>query len=120
MEILLNIIYYIVPFIILLGILVFVHEFGHSIDHLLTRKGNIFDPKYIGKDATASTVIKKSVFKKLGISDGDVSSGLSSYATMNDREFVAEAFAEYVTSPTPRPIAVAVGEEIEKMLGGLF
>ena len=97
-----------------------VHEFGHSIDHLLTRKGNIFDPKYIGKDATASTVIKKSVFKKLGISDGDVSSGLSSYATMNDREFVAEAFAEYVTSPTPRPIAVAVGEEIEKMLGGLF
>ena len=65
-------------------------------------------------------MIKKSVFKKLGISDGDVSSGLSSYATMNDREFVAEAFAEYVTSPTPRPIAVAVGEEIEKMLGGLF
>lgn len=31
MEILLNIIYYIVPFIILLGILVFVHEFGHFI-----------------------------------------------------------------------------------------
>lgn len=31
MEILSNIIYYIVPFIILLGILVFVHEFGHFI-----------------------------------------------------------------------------------------
>ena len=31
MEILLNIVYYIVPFIILLGILVFVHEFGHFI-----------------------------------------------------------------------------------------
>lgn len=31
MEILLNIIYYIVPFIVLLGILVFVHEFGHFI-----------------------------------------------------------------------------------------
>ncbi len=31
MEILQNIIYYIVPFIILLGILVFVHEFGHFI-----------------------------------------------------------------------------------------
>ena len=97
-----------------------VHEFGHSVDHLITRKGNIFDPKYIGKDATASTAIKKSVYKKLGISDGDVASGLSSYATMNDKEFVAEAFAEYVTSPTPRPIAVAVGEEIKKMLGGLF
>lgn len=29
MEILLNILYYIIPFIVLLGILVFVHEFGH-------------------------------------------------------------------------------------------
>jgi hypothetical protein len=97
-----------------------VHEFGHSVDHIITRKGDMFDPKYIGKDATASTAIKKSVYKKLGIGDGDVASGLSNYATMNDKEFVAEAFAEYVTSPTPRPIAGAVGEEIEKMLGGLF
>ena len=31
METLLNILYYIIPFIILLGILVFVHEFGHFI-----------------------------------------------------------------------------------------
>lgn len=31
MEIFLNIIYYIVPFIVLLGVLVFVHEFGHFI-----------------------------------------------------------------------------------------
>ena len=31
MEWLLNIIYYIVPFLILLGVLVFVHEFGHFI-----------------------------------------------------------------------------------------
>ncbi|MBQ1612197.1 MAG: site-2 protease family protein, partial [Alphaproteobacteria bacterium] len=29
MESLLNIVYYIVPFVVLLGILVFVHEFGH-------------------------------------------------------------------------------------------
>lgn len=31
MEMLVNIVYYIVPFLILLGILVFVHEFGHFI-----------------------------------------------------------------------------------------
>lgn len=31
MELLLNIIHYVVPFIILLGVLVFVHEFGHFI-----------------------------------------------------------------------------------------
>ena len=31
MEILSNILYYVIPFIVLLGILVFVHEFGHFI-----------------------------------------------------------------------------------------
>ncbi|MBR3502121.1 MAG: site-2 protease family protein [Alphaproteobacteria bacterium] len=31
MEILSNIVYYVIPFIVLLGILVFVHEFGHFI-----------------------------------------------------------------------------------------
>ena len=31
MELLLNTIYYVVPFVILLGVLVFVHEFGHFI-----------------------------------------------------------------------------------------
>lgn len=31
MEVILNIVYYIIPFIVLLGILVFVHEFGHFI-----------------------------------------------------------------------------------------
>ncbi len=36
MEIILNIIHYVVPFIILLGVLVFVHEFGHFIVARLT------------------------------------------------------------------------------------
>ena len=31
MDMILNILYYIVPFVVLLGILVFVHEFGHFI-----------------------------------------------------------------------------------------
>ncbi len=31
MEWLINAVYYVVPFLILLGILVFVHEFGHFI-----------------------------------------------------------------------------------------
>ena len=36
MEWLLNIIYYVVPFLFLLGVLVFVHEFGHFIVARLT------------------------------------------------------------------------------------
>lgn len=31
MEFLLNVIHYVIPFLILLGVLVFVHEFGHFI-----------------------------------------------------------------------------------------
>ena len=31
MDILLNIVYYVIPFVVLLGVLVFVHEFGHFI-----------------------------------------------------------------------------------------
>ena len=101
---------------------VIVHEFGHATDLFISRKGNIFDPSYWTKkdQFTASKQIKKNVMSKLKLKDSDIKDGLSGYATMNDAEFVAEAFAEYVTSPTPRPIAVAVGEEIEKMLGGLL
>ena len=36
MEWILNIIYYVVPFLFLLGVLVFVHEFGHFIVARLT------------------------------------------------------------------------------------
>ena len=31
MDILLNIVYYVIPFVVLLAVLVFVHEFGHFI-----------------------------------------------------------------------------------------
>jgi hypothetical protein len=37
----------------------------------------------------------------------------SQYAQKNTREFVAESWAEYMNSPTPRPVAMEVGQLIE-------
>ena len=40
-----------------------------------------------------------------GLSTMDVACGLSRYALESPKEFIAEAFAEYMCNPTPRPIA---------------
>ena len=45
-----------------------------------------------------------------------IEKGLSKYATENIDEFVAEAWAEFKSSPTPRAIAKKVGNLIEKAL----
>jgi len=43
-----------------------------------------------------------------------IQSGLSGYATTSPREFLAEAFAEYESSNTPREIARQVGQLIQQ------
>jgi SPP1 gp7 family putative phage head morphogenesis protein len=81
---------------------VLTHEFGHHLDFLLDGH-----PTFL---ADVSTALK-------GVSGGNqIAAGLSRYATKNKREFIAEAFAEYRGSKSPRPIAKAVGRVIEKAL----
>jgi len=63
MEILVNIVYYIVPFLILLGILVFVHEFGHFI---VARKLGVSVSAFsigFGKELWSKTDKKGTVWK---------------------------------------------------------
>lgn len=43
----------------------------------------------------------------------DIKSGLSEYALKSPAEFIAEAFAEYMCNPTPRTIAIKVGELLD-------
>lgn len=50
----------------------------------------------------------------------DIAGGLSVYATYNPSEFFAEAFAEYMDSPKPRPIAKAFGEVLEERIERIF
>ncbi|XJZ25960.1 phage minor head protein [Bacillota bacterium Lsc_1132] len=83
---------------------VLIHEFGHSIDYFLDKIG--LRDKYI-------TPITKDVLSLYSV---EIEEQLSRYAGTNDREVVAEAFAEYRLNPTPRKWARKIGEAIEKAL----
>ncbi|WP_300609138.1 hypothetical protein [Methanohalophilus sp.] len=39
-----------------------------------------------------------------------ISEGVSRYAIVNDREFIAELWSEYMNNPSPRPIAKEFGD----------
>jgi len=83
------------------------HEFGHQIDDLLnlTRQGMIPELREIYSGA---------------LNNGGIGANLSRYAQTNPAEFVAEAWAEYLNNPEPRPVAQAVGDLILKKHHELF
>ena len=81
---------------------VLIHEFGHSIDFFLDTIN--LREKYIGP------VVREA------LKDANLSEDLSRYAKTNDREVVAEAFAEYRLNPNPRKWARRIGEAIEQAL----
>jgi SPP1 gp7 family putative phage head morphogenesis protein len=83
---------------------VLIHEFGHSIDYFLDKVK--LREKYL-------TPITKEV---LSMYTEDIGDQLSRYAAKNDREVIAEAFAEYQLNPNPRKWARKVGEAIEQAL----
>lgn len=78
---------------------VFDHELGHQLDYLLGLRNNqeFLDIVRNGVNGV-----------KIGVDS------LSKYATKNNAETIAEAWAEYRNNPTPRPIAKKIGELIEK------
>lgn len=69
------------------------HELGHAIDYLLDLRK---DPEVVA----------------LWRSWGGDKATLSGYARQNIAEFIAEAWAEYVNNPSPRPIAQQIGDII--------
>ena len=83
---------------------VVMHEFGHALDHAV---------------GFAQSKVFKDLLKKYRANGNDwVAKNLSSYgiSDISDdaSELIAEAFAEYMTSPNPRLIAREVGEALEK------
>ena len=48
-----------------------------------------------------------------GLTTADIKFGLSGYALESPKEFIAEAFAEYMCNPSPRPIAVRTVELLD-------
>jgi hypothetical protein len=77
------------------------HEIGHVLDAALTmsfrRKGD-----YMAWRAATIGQLRKGLKKK------EVRAGLSGYANESIEEFMAEAIAEAVFSPAPRPISLQI------------
>lgn len=71
------------------------HEFGHALDDVYKIKS---DPRFI-------TYIKD-------MSAGEKAIAVSKYGATNSDEFIAEAWAEYLNNPTPRPAAKLIGDLI--------
>ena len=87
-----------------------IHEIGHNVNGYLRKThGKGIEEKIVSK-----------AFKKIGQSrtDDNIEKWLSEYAADNSLEFFAEAFAEYIDSKTPRPLAKAFGETLEDLLKG--
>lgn len=76
---------------------IFYHEVGHLLDYLCG----------VNSDPTFRRYYE-------GFSKDQIKRGVSEYAATNAYEFFAEAFAEYMCSPGPRPIARYVGEYIQR------
>lgn len=87
------------------------HELGHGLlGYIQSNLG------------VSGKAIRSKVLKKLGLHIKDINTHLSRYPN-NSRdpvhEFFAEAFAEYMDSPNPRPLAVEFGKEIERIFRDL-
>lgn len=85
---------------------VFDHELGHEVDRLL---GLHRHPEFL-KIFGAEHPKGKS----------HITENLSTYGNTNSKEFIAEAWSEYLNNETPRPISAAVGMLIKKLYAEKF
>lgn len=87
------------------------HEYGHVIDRYLAGKLQ----KTLGGRYCSDYVIEK-VSERLGMDISECQQSVSEYAMKNNREFLAESFAEYMCSPHPRKVALEVGRVMEELM----
>ena len=93
-----------------------VHEIGHEIDLWLSFVKGKYTASPKGKVQYFSTTFRDAVYKGSGLKRSNMKEDLSEYATKNAAEFFAEAFAEYMTSPNPRPLAMRFGKMLDEVM----
>jgi exonuclease VII small subunit len=93
-----------------------VHEIGHEIDLWLSFVKGKYTTSPKGKVQYFSTTFRDAVYKGSGLKRSNTKEDLSEYATKNAAEFFAEAFAEYMTSPNPRPLAMRFGKMLDEVM----
>lgn len=96
---------------------VVVHEMGHAIDQYTTSKTIDRAKVMWNGDGVSSRIWNNAIDK--GRKTGNIMTGksvreeLSGYASKNAKEYLAEGFCEYLTSPSPRPTATYIGKRVE-------
>lgn len=95
------------------------HEVGHAIDGYLSNSGILGGYNAASEYRYASSLLRSKVMKQCGLTVKDSASAVSRYGSTNPQEWFAEAFAEYITSANPRPVAATLGKEIERLLKGV-
>lgn len=73
------------------------HELGHLLDDMCELSENAAFKAYYDS-----------------LTAGDIKYGLSEYACTSTKEFIAEAFAECMCNPKPRPIAIKTGGLLDR------
>lgn len=81
------------------------HEIGHLLHYAEM------------SDADQLTAAARTYMNKGGVW---VAGNLSSYAMTNTREFIAEAWSEFLNNPSPRAVAVDIGKAILAFMRGKF
>lgn len=96
---------------------VIVHEMGHAIDRYLSLQTMDVWKVNWGVDSVSTRLwnnnIKNAKKKGEPFTGKAITDGLSRYATKSAEEYFAEGFAEFMTSPNPRPMAKKVGKHME-------
>lgn len=74
------------------------HELGHLLDNMCGLSENSEFKAYYRT-----------------LTNSAIKDGLSEYALTSMDEVIAEAFAEYMCNPTPRPIALKIGQMLDRL-----
>lgn len=98
---------------------VIAHEMGHAIDEYVSKK--VIDREDFSNGARVSTYILSDNSREAwkagnSLTSSRISDDLSKYASKDQYEYLAEGFAEFVTSPNPRPLATQIGKSLEKYI----
>ena len=95
------------------------HEYTHLMDTYLSKELGLGTDGY-GKQKMFSTVVFTEVRKNLKMSAEECKKAVSLYAFKNKsggaKEFLAEAYAEFLDSPSPRPVAAEVGKVVQRYM----
>ena len=91
------------------------HEFAHSLGGWLTRN-KVFGSDTGSEGRQFESKLRLSVLKKLKMTKAMVGKELSNYAEKDSYEWFAEAMAEAIHSPNPRPMATECFNQLSDIL----